>query len=176
VLDHIELTEKQREVLERIASSRSKEYRLVQRAKMIIELASGANHKEAARRSKSNRHTVRLWKNRWGGASHRLKEAEQERGDQRLVGNMIEDILSDEYRAGTPAKFTPEQIARIIAISCEKPEESGRPISHWTPRELAEEARKRQIVASISTRSAGRFLKGDGTTAASSRVLVKCKA
>jgi hypothetical protein len=41
---------------------------------------------------------------------------------------------------------------------------------------LAEEARKRQIVESISTRSAGRFLKGDGTTAASSRGLVKCQA
>lgn len=176
MLEHIELSEKQREVLEQLANSRSKEYRLVQRAKMIIELERGANHKEVARRSKSNRHTVRLWKRRWLEESQRLKDAEQEGIEQRLLGKVIEDILSDEYRSGTPPKFTPEQIAQIIAISCEKPEEIGRPISHWTPRELAEEAIKRKVVESISTRSAGRFLKGDGITTTSSRVLVKCQA
>jgi putative transposase len=176
LLDHIELSKKQREMLEQLANSRTKEYRLVQRARMIIELESGANHKEVARRSKSNRHTVRLWKRRWLEASQRLKEAEQKGVEQRLLGKMIEAILSDEYRSGTPPTFTPEQIVHIVAISCEKPEDSGRPISHWTPRELAEEAIKRKIVDSISTRSAGRFLKGDGTTATPSRILAKRQA
>src|SRR5881394_1702643 len=118
-------------MLEQIANSRTKEYRLVQRARMIIELELGANHKEVARRSKSNRHTVRLWKRRWVKASQRLKEAEQKGVEQRLLGKMIEDILSDEYRSGTPPTFTPEQIVQIVAISCEKPQDSGRPISHW---------------------------------------------
>jgi putative transposase len=172
--DQVELTEKQTVVLERIAKSRSKEYRLVQRAQMIIEMASGANNKEVARRTRSNRHTVRLWKNRWLEARWRLKDGEA--AEQRVLSKMIEDLLSDEYRSGTPPTFTPEQVAHIIAISCEKPADSERPISHWTPRELAQEAMKRKIVESISTRSAGRFLKGDGITATPSRVLVKRQA
>lgn len=30
-----------------------------------------------------------------------------------------------------------EQIVQIVAVACEQPASSGRPISHWTPRELA---------------------------------------
>jgi transposase-like protein len=37
--------------------------------------------------------------------------------------------------------------------------ECGRPVTHWTPRELADEAVKRKIVSSISPRHVGRFLK-----------------
>jgi putative transposase len=46
-----------------------------------------------------------------------------------------------------------------MAIACEPPERSGRPISHWTPREIAAEAIKRDIVDTISERHVGRFLK-----------------
>jgi hypothetical protein len=35
---------------------------------------------------------------------------------------------------------------------------SARPISHWTPRELADEAIQRQILTRISPRHVGRFL------------------
>ena len=46
-----------------------------------------------------------------------------------------------------------------MAVACEPPEKSGRPIDHWTGRELADEVKKRQIVNDISPRSVGRFLK-----------------
>jgi len=39
-----------------------------------------------------------------------------------------------------------------MAVACEPPGDSGRPISHWTPRELADEASKRGIVERISAR------------------------
>src|SRR5207249_986229 len=55
----------------------------------------------------------------------------------------------------------------IVAVACEAPTDSGRPVSHWTPREVAEEVRKRGIVETISTRSVGRFLKSGRFTAAS---------
>lgn len=45
-----------------------------------------------------------------------------------------------------------------MALACESPEDSGRPISHWTPRELADETIKRGIVKTISPRHLGRFL------------------
>ncbi len=47
-----------------------------------------------------------------------------------------------------------------MALALLSPEESERPVSHWTARELAAEAVKRGIVEKISPRSAGRFLKG----------------
>ena len=37
----------------------------------------------------------------------------------------------------------------IITVACEPPEKSGRPVTHWTPRELTDEVIKRGIVASI---------------------------
>jgi putative transposase len=44
-------------------------------------------------------------------------------------------------------------------MACEHPEESGRPISHWTGREIADEIKKRGIVDEISPRHAARLLK-----------------
>jgi putative transposase len=63
-------------------------------------------------------------------------------------------------------KFSAEQVCQILAVACEKPEECGRPISHWTPRELADEVKKRRIVIAISPRTVGRFSKGSGPEAA----------
>lgn len=71
---------------------------------------------------------------------------------------LIEMILSDAPRIGTPATFTPEQIVQIVAVACEDPQLSDRPITHWTPRELADEVVEREIVTVISPRSVGRFL------------------
>lgn len=67
------------------------------------------------------------------------------------------NLLSDAPRPGAPATFTPENIVKIVAVACELPEESDRPITHWTSRELADEVIKREIVPSISTRTVGRF-------------------
>ena len=71
----------------------------------------------------------------------------------------IEEVLSDLPRAGCGGTFTAEQIAQIMAVACEPPENSGRPVTHWTPRELADEVIERGIVPSISVRHVGRFLK-----------------
>jgi hypothetical protein len=59
----------QREIIESLAKSKAKEYRLVSRAQMILELADGANNKEVARLARTNRHSVRLWRQRWIEAS-----------------------------------------------------------------------------------------------------------
>jgi hypothetical protein len=55
-------------------------------------------------------------------------------------------------------KFSAEQIAGLIALACEPPADSGLPVSHWTPPELAREAVKRGLVQSISPRQVDRFL------------------
>jgi len=61
----------------------------------------------------------------------------------------------------------------IITVACEPPEKSGRPVTHWTPRELTDEVIKRGIVASISVRQVGRFLKDSGTPTAQKSLLAQ---
>lgn len=54
--------------------------------------------------------------------------------------------------------FTAEQVAQIVAMACEKLDDSESAVSHWTNGHLAAEAVNREIVESISRSSVGRFL------------------
>lgn len=67
-------------------------------------------------------------------------------------------MLRDEPRSGHSPTFTAEQVVQIVAIACAHPKYCGRPISHWTPREIRDEALKRGIVPTISVTQVGRFL------------------
>ncbi len=62
------------------------------------------------------------------------------------------------HALGLQLSFLSEQITQIIAIACEDPEKSGRPISHWTAQEIADEAVKRNILGQISIRTVNRIL------------------
>jgi hypothetical protein len=77
---------------------------------------------------------------------------------------------------GAPATILPEQICAIVALACERPEESGVPISQWSASDLAREAVRRGIVTSISPRSVGRFLKRVGPQAAPRAALAHAQA
>ena len=51
-------------------------------------------------------------------------------------------------------------MVQIIALACEAPAASGLPLSHWTPKALADEALKRKLVERLSEKTVARFLKG----------------
>ena len=72
---------------------------------------------------------------------------------------VVEACLHDAPRAGGPPSFTLEQIIQLYALACAPPEQYGRPISHWTPQELADELMQQQIVECISPLHVGRLLK-----------------
>lgn len=76
-----------------------------------------------------------------------------------LADLSIEDRLQDAPRPGAPAKITADQRCQIEVLACEKPEKHGRPITHWTAREIADELKKRKIVKDISPQHAARLLK-----------------
>ena len=116
---------------------------------------------------------VRTWRNRWASATQRLGDIEAFCEAEKPLAEAITKVLMDIPRSGTPATFTPEQIVQIVAISLSEPEESGRPITSWTDRELADEAIKQQIVENISPRSVGRFLKSGGFKTASQPILAQ---
>ena len=75
-----------------------------------------------------------------------------------MLRRTIEDVLSDAPRSGSPGTHSAEQVTQIIALACEPPSQSGRPIETWTGRELADEAIQRPIVESISTSQVNRYL------------------
>src|SRR5262249_48005452 len=74
----------------------------------------------------------------------------------------LQERLRDAPRSGKKPRLTPEQICAIVAMACEAPSQSGRPITHWTNREIADEIVKRGIVDHISPRHAARILKKSG--------------
>ena len=177
----IVLTPTQRVVLQRLARRQTGAQRLVRRARIILEAASGANNEQIAKLLGIDRATVRTWRKRWLEALPRLEAAEKvgdddDDDDERVVGGLVEDVLVDEPRSGKPATFTPEQICSIVALACEDPRESGRPVTHWSTTELADEAIKRGIVEEISARSVGRFLGRGGSEAPSDTLLAKQRA
>lgn len=140
----LHLTETERAELNRLVHKHTTPQQMALRAHIILLADAGRNHRQIARELKLSRDMARLWRNRWLDWTG-SKEAILER-------------LQDTQRPGAPATFTPEQLTHLFALACEDPAQSGRPISHWTPRELADEMRRRGIVPSISPRHVGRLL------------------
>ncbi len=169
----INLSDRQRKQLEHVASRTTNAYRLVTRAKVILGAAGGINNTELSHQLQLHRRRVRMWRQRWLEAGEQLAVAEQKQVSDKHLRKMIESILNDAPRPGTPKFFSVEQAVQIVAIACEAPQQSQHPVSHWTSTELATEAQTRGIVKKISPRSVGRFLKGSNATTSSPSLLVK---
>jgi putative transposase len=169
------ITERQQAVLRTMTRSSTCPQALAQRAKMILLAFDGTRNEDIAAQVGCERHAVGPWRHRWADAFDRLALVECCERPSALA-RAIEDLLRDRPRAGSPGKFTAEQVTRILAVACEEPEASGRPVTHWTPRELADEVIKRGLVESISPRQVGRFLKIGGPQAAPQSLLAQCQA
>jgi len=152
----IVISERQQKLLEEFRKSRTLGKCIAQRATIILLGFAGMWNEDIALQVDLNRQQVGLWRQRWRDAwdalcvwectePHRLREA-------------IVDVLSDAPRPGAPATFTAGQVSQIVALACESPKLSGRPIDHWTLRELRDEAIQRKIVTAISASRIGRFL------------------
>jgi putative transposase len=160
-------------LLEQIRQRQTACQRLVRRVLVLLALAVDPCIEATARRLQLSRMTVRLWRDRWNEGVPALLKAEQDNASQKQLLALIESLLDDDDRPGTPPTFTTEQIVQIIAVACEPPEKSGRPISHWTTRELADEVKKRKIVADIHPTTVGLFLKRGRFTAAPQPLLAQ---
>jgi transposase len=152
------ITERQQEALQELANARTTPLHLLQRARIVLRAFDGADNATIARAVALGPDAVGLWRRRWAKAWPRLTvfECAENQADLRRA---IVAVLSDKPRSGNPGTFTPEQITRILALACEPPEKSGRPITHWTYAELAAEAQKQGIVPSISASQVGRYLR-----------------
>lgn len=138
------VSETERHELEQLVKRPSTPQQLALRANIILRASEGESQGQIARELGIGEPMSRCWRRRW----------------QSLQGSELPVAarLADAPRSGAPATFTLEQITQLYALACAPPEQYGRPLSHWTPRELAEELVKQGIVEQISGRHVGRLL------------------
>ena len=110
----INLTEDERDFLQRLVRRRKVALADAQRAEIILRSADGLNNCKIARVVGVTRETVRKWRGRF--VRHRL------------------DGLDDEPRCGAPRKIGDDQIEEIVTRTLEtKPEDA----THWSTRGMA---------------------------------------
>jgi hypothetical protein len=144
----VALNEKERTALEQVVKRHSTAQQVALRARIVLAAAAGRNNAEIARAQGVAVDTVRLWRERWLS----LQAIP-------LADLSVAERLEDAARPGSPGHITDEQYCQIVALACEAPAKSGRPLSQWTARELADEVIRRGIVERISPRHAARLLK-----------------
>jgi len=169
----IQVSPAQQALLQRIQRQQTADQRRVRRASIILALAANPCAEAVARRLGLTRVTVRACRDRWREATSARQCAEPDQTPPQFR-RLLEHLLDDAPRPGKPATFGPEPIVPIIAVACEPPEKSDRPIDHWTSREWADEVQRRGIVPVISPRSVGRLFKRGRLAAASEPLLAQC--
>jgi putative transposase len=153
------LSENQRRILEALVRRTHCPQAIAIRAKIVLAAHQGLGMTRIGQDLGCSRDLARRWRDRFAEGQARWGMSADQWDFDTLTDKVIE-LLQDCERSGAPAKFTPEQLCQIVALACEiTPEECNRPVSHWTARELADEATQRGIVPGISPRHAGRFLK-----------------
>ena len=144
----IELSAREHQELDALTRRHTTPQQLALRARIVLAAAAGATNAQIARDLDISLDMVRRWRERWLV----LQPA--------VVDDVpLADRLTDAPRPGKPVRITDEQVAKIVALACEPPADSQRPISQWTGREIADEITKRGIVDQISGRHAARLLK-----------------
>lgn len=156
----IVLSDDQRLALEQLVRAHSTGQALVRRARVVLLAALGYSNMDIARQVPMDEEAVGLWRRRWAKWSS-VPVAELS----------VADRLTDAPRPGAVPRLTAEQVCQIVALACEQPRGSGRPISQWSHRELADEIMRRGITEHISPRHAARLLKSGRPAAPSGAVL-----
>ena len=156
----IELSTPEKQELEKLVKGHKTEQQIVKRAQLILRASQGQSNNQIKRELELTADTVRMWRGRW-----------QILSPIPLEQMSAKERLEDLPRPGSPARITADQRCQIEGLACEKPEQSERPISQWTNREIADEIIKRKIVTTISARHAGRLLKRSGYKTASDPLL-----
>jgi putative transposase len=153
------LSEKEQDELEQITKRYRSEQQQALRARIVLAAAQGLGNAQIAHDLAINVDTARLWRDRWVG----LQGID-------LETLSVAERLQDAPRPGAPPKIIAEQRCQIAAIACEAPMKSGRPISQWTGREIADELKTRGIVEQISPRHASYLLKKGGCNRTASAI------
>jgi putative transposase len=143
----VQLREEERAALLQVTKRHKSGQQYVLRARIVLAAGEGKSNVTIAQELAVSVETVRLWRDRWVA----LQGID-------LKDKGVEQRLADAPRPGAPARISTEQRCQMELLACEAPTQSGRPISQWTGREIAEEMVRRGIVEQISRRHAARLL------------------
>ena len=154
----VTVSTRQRAILKSLERRRSLAVDVATRCRIVLASAEGVGNNVQAAALDGHEQLVRRWRRRWADAESALAKCEAEGVSDADLEMRILAVFADRPRSGTPPKFTPEVIVKIIALACEPPSDSELAVSHWSTSELAREAIKRGIVTSVSPRQVGRFL------------------
>jgi putative transposase len=157
----VKLTDAERQGLRKLVKRHTVGQQVALRGRIVLAADEGKNNTQIAKEQGTTLSTVRLWRQRWVDLQ-----------PISLDDLSVEERLQDLPRPGAPLRITADQVCQITALACEEPEESERPISHWTAREIADEIIGRGIVDRISPRHAARLLKRGRSQTASVPLLV----
>ncbi|MGI8674913.1 MAG: IS630 family transposase, partial [Thermoleophilaceae bacterium] len=115
----VEISSEDRAELERLARSRAGEQRLVERARIVLLAGEGAPASEIAERLGCAERTVKTWRARYEHEGL--------------------DGLGDRPKPGRPITHGPEVRARLIALACTPPPDTGEGVrrERWRYGELA---------------------------------------
>ena len=144
----VNLREEEKSSLEQLVRRHNVGQQIALRGRIILAAGEGQSNSAIAMVLKVSINTAQRWRNRFAKAQ-----------SISFTDLSLEDRLLDAPRPGAPSRITADQRCKIEALACEQPEDSERPISEWTAREIADEVMKRKIVESISARHAARLLK-----------------
>jgi transposase len=122
-----ELTDEERLAIERLARSRKAATRLTERARIIWYASRGELVDAIAERIGTCTHTVRRWITRFNTSG--------------LAG------LDDAARSGRPTRYSPEEVAEVVALSLSDPPTLDRPFARGTLDRLAAYLNDRQGIA-----------------------------
>jgi transposase len=129
----IELTDNEREALQRWSRRRRSAAGLAQRSRIVLACAEGLTNTAVAKRVGVSLPTVRRWRGRFA--------------ERRLDG------LLDEPRPGRPREISDEQVENVIVKTLEsKPPDGG---THWSTRNMAAAAGLNQTAVSRIWRAFG---------------------
>ena len=110
----LELTQAEREALERFVRRRKTAQQVALRARIVLRCAEGLANREVAKQLRIHEATVCKWRGRF--VAKRL------------------DGLFDDPRSGTPRKVSDETIERLVAMTLESTPSDA---THWSTRDLA---------------------------------------
>lgn len=145
------ITERQQSVLQEIASARTSEVRMSERARIVLLAFEGYKNEEIGLQVGMNPDQVGVWRRRWKAAFAKLVSVECNEPRDGLRKAILL-VLADEHRTGRPARITAEQKALLVALACEQPDPETNPVSRRSSEDLAREAVRRGIVDQISAR------------------------
>ena len=150
----ITVSKRVEEILISSIRKRNIESHFQKRMNIIYQSSIGKENQDISREMNCSPVTVRKWRKRWKTFENVIEQIEKEL-DNKTANKVdllykIKEVLTDLPRSGSFSRITNSEKDRLVALACESPQDHGLPITVWTHKELAAQAKKMGINISSS--------------------------